>query len=210
MRLPVEAPEATAWRPQLTFLNLSRAVGVSDTLAAPLFRAVGEASGTRCFLSQTVHGEFMHCFKLRAFPFDTQTFMVRAVLWRSPLERVLPRAAVGAPAATNDDDWDGDDGGDAADVDADDSGLDIDEAEVQTRSLPSTPYNTPSDSPSLTFAAGVHAVPWPAFVPHGAPHPVPRWLCVEGRLGCAAPWRRHGARGAHGRAPPRRGGRSAL
>lgn len=86
IRLKPDNPLVRSWRPDLTFLNLGRQVGESE----PSFRAVPEGeTGTRCFLAYTVHGVFLQRFELRAFPFDTQTLLVQAVLWRSPLERVM-------------------------------------------------------------------------------------------------------------------------
>jgi hypothetical protein len=96
VRLPPDNPAVSSWRPELTVLNMSRAVSDSD----PSFRAVAEgpAGGhTHCFLAYTIHGVFLHRFQLRAFPFDTQSLKIQTVLWRSPLERVAapPRGAHG-------------------------------------------------------------------------------------------------------------------
>jgi hypothetical protein len=94
VRLPPDNPAVSSWRPELTVLNMSRAVSDSD----PSFRAVAEgpAGGySHCFLAYTIHGVFLHRFQLRAFPFDTQSLRIQTVLWRSPLERVAPRGAGG-------------------------------------------------------------------------------------------------------------------
>ena len=88
VRLPPEHPAATKWRPELTILNYSRNSSASSK--PPSFRAVAEGvDSTRCFLAYTSHGEYVHRFDVRHFPFDTQTLTVHGVLWRSPLERVL-------------------------------------------------------------------------------------------------------------------------
>ncbi len=85
MRLPPDNAAVSAWRPELTVLNMSRGVSEGD----PAFRAVSDGvGGSHCFLAYTVHGVFLHRFQLRAFPFDTQTLKIQTVLWRSPLERV--------------------------------------------------------------------------------------------------------------------------
>ena len=93
--LPVAHPAATKWRPELTILNFSRNSAANSK--PPTFRAVAEGEEkTRCFLAYTTHGEFVHRFDLRSFPFDTQTLAVHGVMWRSPLERVMPRAGAEA------------------------------------------------------------------------------------------------------------------
>lgn len=75
------------WRPLLTFTNATDKLEGADK---PAFRLVYDATGGTCFLSWTVQGVFAHRFALRAFPFDSQRLVVRAVLWRSPLEAVDP------------------------------------------------------------------------------------------------------------------------
>ena len=83
-------PAVRTWRPELTFLNIGRSMGATE----PTFRAVPEGeTSTRCFLAYTIHAVFLQRFELRAFPFDTQMLKCEAVLWRSPLERVMKPAS---------------------------------------------------------------------------------------------------------------------
>ena len=90
IRLKPDNPAVRTWRPELTFLNIGRTMGDTE----PTFRAVPEGeTSTRCFLAYTIHAVFLQRFELRAFPFDTQTLLVQAVLWRSPLERVMKPAS---------------------------------------------------------------------------------------------------------------------
>ena len=99
VRLPIEVVETDGsgvkWRPKLTWTNLR----VSGSIEERNFRAVEDLSSddgqrcTRCFLTHTLHGQFVHRFNLRMFPFDLQVLEMKAVLWGSPSERVVASAA---------------------------------------------------------------------------------------------------------------------
>jgi hypothetical protein len=80
------APQLSVARPrQVTFLNSEARPEDRKLRVVPS----DDGEGSSLFLSYTVKGVWHHRFDLRHFPLDTQTLVMRGVLWRSALERVV-------------------------------------------------------------------------------------------------------------------------
>ena len=72
------------WTPEVTFLNCEAKKPDDRRL-----RILPSAVGSSMILTYTIKGIWHHLFDLRQFPVDTQTLLLRGVLWRNAQERVV-------------------------------------------------------------------------------------------------------------------------
>ena len=73
------------WTPEVTFLNCEAQPEDRRLRILP----TEDGAGSVLILTYTIKGIWHHRFDLRHFPLDTQTLLLRGVLWRSAQERVV-------------------------------------------------------------------------------------------------------------------------
>ena len=75
------------WTPEVTFLNCE--AHQPDDRRLRVLPSEDGSGGSTLYLTYTIKGIWHHRFDLRHFPLDTQTLLLRGVLWRNAQERVV-------------------------------------------------------------------------------------------------------------------------